>query len=369
MNDTLTESGSGGRTLPSMLSLVWLLTGGMMLLSLIGAGLLMLPQASSIPPTSNFFADALFTSVSAVCLVGLTIHNTATVYTPLGQAVILVLMQLGAIGILTFGLLAMSIIASPFGGFGGTGFHSAPERLDRQYGAMNAVGRAAVIVVTFTLAIELIGAAALYPMFLNSPAADGKWFEAAWQSLFHSVSAFCNGGFSTCKQNLMQGVEQGWPTPLRSNWQILGVIAPLIIVGGLGLPVLGDVARYISSLARRLTGGGRSPGYSHGLTLHTKLVLSVTCLLIVFGASGLLFFEPPRTGSVNAFGAPIGGQAERSANDWAALEPAGRTREAILQSVSARSAGFNTIDLGQLSNGSKLWLSGLMLIGASPAGT
>jgi len=241
--------------------------------------------------------------------------------------------------------------------------------------------RVALLVVAGTFALEMIGAALLQPMFASVRDSSGRPATAAWaiwSAAFHGISAFCNAGFSLYGRNMLQGVgEDGWGRPLRDHWQVLGVMAPLIVLGGLGFPVMRDCGRCLVNRAGRLLGRvvGRPAGADQQgrLSLHSKIVLSTSAALIVAGAAGLLAVEPPPKamkvvpGVIGAH--PIGGQPiVVNQADWAHADYSRRAREALFQSVSARAGGFNTIDLGELSDAGKLWLSWLMVIGGSPGG-
>lgn len=343
---------------------VWMFNLGLaiafLVLSWAGAGLLAMP-AATYPNLDKpfYFNDALFTAVSALCVTGLPLRDTGATFTPFGQTVILALIQIGGLGVMILGtVLGLSI-------FKKIRVTVPGEPAGRDPGL---IGRTILIVVMATFAFELAGAAFMYPMFMTLPGTSGNPIESAWYSVFHSISAFCNAGFSLYENKLMQGVAEGWSKPVREHWQVMGVIAPLIVIGGLGFPVLQDLARFAKAkLLRRSIAAGRQ-----GLTLQTKLVLTTTVGLIVLGASGIMLIERPISSHARASGAfvaKIEGPAERAEYDWVNLGQPGRIRESFFQSISARTAGFNTIDLSRLSNGGKLWMSCLMIVGASPAST
>jgi len=228
--------------------------------------------------------------------------------------------------------------------------------------------------VVCTLALEAAGAALLYPMFHQTlgPTGPVSAGRAVWLSAFHSVAAFCNAGFSLYGDNLMQGVQQKWAQPLRSHWQVLGVLGSLIVLGGLGFPVLMDLSKYLIAKARRLGAWmlDRPRPARFLLPLHSKLVIFVSAALIVGGAAGILLLEPPNTLRYGAIGRnPLWVGQTRQRYDWTSLTVPGRIREATFMSISARTAGFNTVDLGEFSGQSKAWIAMLMVIGGSPAGT
>jgi trk system potassium uptake protein TrkH len=351
----------------------WLLIGSFAALCLIGSGLLMLPAA--VPgefQTRWHYPDALFTATSATCVTGLIVVDTGTHFTRFGQAVILVMIQLGGLGIMIFGTI-LAILAGK--SFSIRGSETVTELLatDR----VGELGRIVRFVILFTLIAEAIGALLMLEMFL-SPGVKDAWgrelsFSAAvWHAVFHSVSAFCNAGFALYPDNLMAGVYDGWSSPLRSHWQVLGVFGPLIVLGGLGFPVLQDLMRYLrrtaGQLVRRLRGvAAHEVGKPARLTLHSKIVLTSSALLIVLGAAGLMILaataqdDPPNS--------IIYGRARYTQKDWEDMGLAEKSAAAVFQSITARTAGFNTVNMNQLSNANKLWLCVLMTIGGSPAST
>ncbi len=353
----------------------WLLIGSFLLLCLVGSGLLMLPAAT--PANAPvYYVDALFTSTSAVCVTGLAVRDTGTEFTPMGQAVILGLIQLGGLGITMFGTVLALMVGKGIS-LRGT------EALGQMVGSENVgqLGRVVKFVVAVTLTFEAIGAAMLYPMFAapQGPVVPSRG-QAVWDGVFHSVSAFCNAGFGLYGNNLMQGVREGWETPLREHWQVLGVIAPLIVLGGLGFPVLQDCGRLIQhSVGKLMRRGGGTSGRANEagsprprLSLHSKLVLWTSGVLIVAGAVLLLAVEPqgpapsPERMALTGPGSDVRGDPTR----WRNMPPWPRLREALFTSVTARTAGFNTIDMGEdLSDAGRLVVCLLMVIGGSPAST
>lgn len=353
-----------------------LLVGSFVVLCICGSGLLMLPAA--VDEDSYFgwdYIDALFTATSATCVTGLVVQDTGTHFTVFGQGVILVLIQLGGLGIMLFGTV-LAVLAGK----------ELSLRSSDTLGHMLAVEtmgglkRVAGFVVAAAFAFELVGAVMLYPMFAASWDGNGLPLSAGravWHSVFHSVSAFCNAGFALYGNNMMHGVPEGWSQPLRAHWQLYGVLAPLIVLGGLGFPVLHDCGAYLRTLGKRLwrfgmprtiaTASAMPPRY--GLSLHSRIVLTTSAVLLVLGAVVLLAFEsvprtPARTvGRTGIF------PSDTSGTHLSALSRGGRVKEAVFQSITARTAGFNTIDVKALSPASKLCLCGLMTIGGSPAGT
>ncbi len=352
MNVNLRFAGSG---IPPS----WLLIGSFAVLCLAGSGLLMLPAAAPPPDSVHFrityYTDALFTAVSATCVTGLIVRDTGLEWAPFGQAVILLLIQLGGLGIMMFGTLLALLVGK---GLGLRQSNTLGQVLGTQVGSL---GRVVRFVVSTTLVMEAIGAVAMYPMFRQTVGATGEPLsagQAAWYSVFHSISAFCNAGFSLYAGSL---------THVRSQVQVLGVFAPLIVIGGLGFPVLQDLAGNARVLLRSVFHragllGRRQLFTSHTprFSLHTKIVLVTTAILIVTGAAGLLLLEPSSA---------VGSSGNGPSFGLAGLSGWPRIREAIFQSVTARTAGFNTIDMAHLSSAGQLWMCLLMVIGGSPAST
>ena len=340
----------------------WMLIGSFALMCLVGSGLLMLPAARAPEAERFYYGDALFTAVSATCVTGLVVRDTGRDFSVFGQSVILTLIQLGGLGIMLFGTVLAMWVGK---GLSMRGSDAIGQMLGHE--GIGRLARTVKFVVVATLGFELIGAVLMYPMFLGSPDATGRVMSAGaavWHSVFHSISSFCNAGFSLYNANMMAGVgDAAWVAPLRGSWQIMGVMAPLIVLGGMGFPVLQDLAGY----ARRFLGRLRSPaGLSHHarpgrrprprLALHSKLVLTTSAVLIVLGAGVMYLVEPsPRT--------------DGTGGDWTGMARPARVREAIFHSISARTAGFNTIDMAELTSAGKLWLCGLMVVGGSPAST
>jgi trk system potassium uptake protein TrkH len=279
-----------------------------------GAVLLALPWSARAAPLP--WIDALFTSTSAVCVTGLTTIDVGSRLSPTGQWTLLLLIQVGGLGITTFSTVFLLVVGRRV---------SLRDRLVLQdaFAVMRRgdVARYAAAILLCTIAIEGIGTALLYSSL--PPAGTGRLFNAA----FHAISAFCNAGFSLYRTNLME-VGSG----------ALLVVAALIILGGIGFPVITEV---ISWLRR----GHRRPA-----SLHTRTVLAVTAMLLVTGTVGILLVEwgnPSR--------AVLGG---RSLPD--------RVVHAFFASVTARTAGYNSIDYGQVTHATLLLTMALMFIGGSP---
>ena len=355
----------------------WLLVGSFALLILGGSGLLMLPVAVHEQYYSNWhYDDALFTSTSAVCVTGLVVRNTGAHFTGFGQTVVLLLIQAGGLGIMLFGTVLGLLVGKALS----MRQSSTIGRMISTEG-IGSLARVASFVILITLMLEAVGAVLLYPMFAGSFDTAGRPLEmlgAAWHAVFHSVSAFCNAGFALYGESFMTGSRGSWSAgPLRDHWQIIGVIAPLIILGGVGFPVLQDCAgwtlRQVRRLAVRLRRHQAVVAHlppQRRLTLHSRVVLTVSLILILGGAGVLLLLEGDGgAGRGERVGLHPVGRYDAPASDWATMSWPQRVRASLFQSITARTAGFNTVNMAEMSDGSKLWMCVLMTIGGSPAST
>ena len=289
---------------------------GFALLILVGTALLSLPFASADGNRASV-VDALFTATSAVCVTGLVVRDTATAWSGFGQAVILVLIQLGGFGFATSATLLLALLGI------------RPTLRDRLACGMSlgepgpgGVVRLLQRLAVLTLIIELAGTLVLLP---SGIAATGSFWRGIWWSLFHSVSAFNNAGF-----DIVGGFRS--MTPYQHAPEILLPIAILIILGGLSFAVLSDVVR-----ERRW---GR-------LTLDSKVVLTTTAVLLVTGTVLILAFEwdNPRTLGI--------------------LPMPDRLLNAFFQAVVPRTAGFNSLDVAHMNDESLFVTIGLMFIGGA----
>ncbi|CAI07665.1 Cation transporter [Aromatoleum aromaticum EbN1] len=287
---------------------------------LIGTGLLMLP-ISRPDAVSAPWIVALFTSVSAVCVTGLITVDTGTYWSPFGQWVIMALFQVGGFGMMTAATLLGLMVNRSFRLR--TRLTAQAETHTLGIGEVSSVAR---LVLFVTLIVEGIAALALIVRLRTGY--ELPWAEAAWSGLFHAVSAFNNAGFSIHADSLMRYASDGF---------LLTPIMLAILIGGLGFPVLHDLRRKL-----------RSP---HHWSVHTKLTLVGTGVLLAGGTIILLAFEwsNPRT---------LGPMAV-----------ADKVLSAIFASVSARTAGFNSVDIGALTHESLGLHYLLMFIGGGSAGT
>ncbi|MFW6155566.1 MAG: TrkH family potassium uptake protein [Planctomycetota bacterium] len=324
-----------------------LLAGSFLFGIVVGTGLLMLPRA--VPPDEPALwpDDALFTATSATCVTGLIVLDTGADFSRFGQSVILGLIQLGGLGLMTFGTIFMLL------GRRGLGLrHQVVMGEALADEAAGRVARTVKFVILLAVVAEALGAVVLHGLWADRP--DG-WFYA----VFHSISAFCNAGFALQADSFI---------PQRDTWQVMVAVPALIILGGLGFPVLMDVLRSGVNWLRYAwhRRRGRFGLLRPRWTLHTKIVLATTVLLLVYGTAGLVLCERDYLGERV-------GKAERAdpagGGDWSSLSLGEQVRQAWFQAVTARTAGFNTIDVDELSPAGKLWIMALMVIGGSPAST
>lgn len=303
----------------------------------IGGFLLLLPNATTgtIDPL-----DAFFTSASAVCVTGLTVVDTATEFTMTGKVIILILIQIGGLGIMTFaGMISFLVLGSV----------SIQNQLalrdmlssSRMSNVISFISR--IVIVTFTF--EAIGAFLIYSTLSQ------KMFTSESQkiffSVFHAVSAFCNAGFSTLSAGL-------YDVNLRYNYSLHWVIAMLIILGGMGFPIVFNIFAFfrnkVTNNVKRILGQPEREPYTNVLQATAKLSLTTYFILLVAGFVTYFIFEMRHT-LVEHEGL------------------FGKITTSFFGSVSPRTAGFNTVDLIDLSLPTIMIYLLLMLIGASPGST
>lgn len=296
---------------------------GFAMVIFIGAVLLSLPISTQSGESIGFL-NALFTSTSAVCVTGLIMVDTATYWNGFGQLVIITLIQIGGLGFMTITTLFALITKKRI---------NLRERLLLQE-SLNQIDLSGLVKLTryvllMTFTIEGIGAILLSTVFIPQfGLARGLWY-----SIFHAISAFCNAGFD------LMGNVSGPFTSLTSyvdNYTITLTISSLIIFGGLGFPVILDVIRN-----RKIS----------KLNLHSRVVIFTTALLVV---GGMLFILSLESNNPKTLGP---------------LDMGGKLLASLFQSVTTRTAGFNTVDLALLHQSSIFVFIILMFIGASPAST
>ncbi len=316
------------------------LIGSFLVLIIAGSGMLMLPKSYNTSQMS--FVDALFTATSATCVTGLIVKDTGADFSLMGQIVILTLIQLGGLGIVVFGAVLALLLRQALSVRESAAMQDllSAQTLGR---ISNMIG---FIFVT-TIAIEAIGAMSLFSMWNGSDSGMQNVQHQWFYSIFHSISAFCNAGFCLFSNSLID---------YNSRWRVYGVIAPLIILGGLGFGVLYNVAGVGIDKVKRAVRGRFAAANLAGLgapmaapvkmRLQTKIVLTTSLALIIVGTLGIIILgHNPSANPIKNFTA------------------------ALFQSITARTAGFNTIDIGSMSAANKLVLIVLMFIGGSPGST
>lgn len=288
---------------------------------LIGTVLLMLPWASANGESAPWLT-ALFTATSAVCVTGLVVVDTGTYWSPLGQGLVMALFQLGGFGMMTSATLMGLLIG---------GHMKLRTRLLLQsethalsLGDVHSVARVVLMVTVVSETVVTLWLAVRFSMTM-----DLSWSQALWHGAFHAVSAFNNAGFSTWPDSVMRHVTDGW------------VLVPLmlaIVVGGLGFPVITELWANRRKLHSRWS-------------VHTTLTVWGSVALIVLGTASLWLIERDNPKTLASLG---------FADQWLA---------ALFTSVSARTAGFNAVDIGALELESLILHCVLMFIGGGSAGT
>lgn len=298
------------------------------LLILFGVSLLMMPEMTTIEGSMSFI-DALFTSTSAVCVTGLTVVDTATYFTFKGQLLILILIQLGGIGIISFAAFFATFLKEGIG----LKQQTIIQDLLSEKSLLNTKSLLRQIIY-YTFLIETIGAVVIYSLW--SPKIEfNSLGEKIFVSIFHSIAAFCNAGFSTFTDNLMD-------ENVKNSYVIHLSIAVLIILGGLGFSAINDLFG-IKHLRERL----QQPWKQWQLS--TKIAVYTSAGLVLFG--GLLFFVLEQE------------------NTLSGMKPVEAVITSLFQSVTTRTAGFNTLDIGLLGTPILIILIILMFIGASSGST
>ncbi|MDD5015308.1 MAG: TrkH family potassium uptake protein [Atribacterota bacterium] len=283
----------------------------------VGTILLILPAASSTQKSIGFI-NALFTATSATCVTGLIVLDTGKDFSTFGQSVILILLQCGGLGIMTMSTMLAFLVGKKI---------SLKERLIMQESlnqfSIGGLVRLAKYILIFTAVIEIIGATILffYWQRIYSP------LQALGLAVFHSISAFCNAGFSLFSDSIVS---------YKGDLIINLTFIALIILGGIGFLVLLELFQY---------------GKNRTLSLHAKLALRISFILILIGSIIVFFIESNNTSTMGnlAFSEKI--------------------YSSIFQSVTARTAGFNTIHIGSMQNATLFLMIILMFIGASPSST
>jgi trk system potassium uptake protein TrkH len=284
---------------------------------LLGTLLLSLEVSSTGEPVSML--DALFTSTSALCVTGLTVVDTGTAFSVFGQSVILTLMEIGGLGVMTFSVLFFLFL--------GRGFSTRGRWIINESFTATPVRSAASLlrsIFLFTFIVEAVGAALLTLEWRKEMPLP----SAVYAGVFHSVSAFCNAGLALFETSFVK---------YRGSILVNVVICSLIVLGGIGFPVIHEFI----NRARRLRTHART-----AMSLHTRTVLATTGVLILSGAALVFMLEQN--------------------HQIAELSLKEKILASLFQSITARTAGFNTLDIGSLAVATLFVLVILMFVGASP---
>ncbi|HCJ67044.1 MAG TPA: Trk family potassium uptake protein [Elusimicrobia bacterium] len=290
---------------------------GFLFLIISGGILLSLPFSSTTKKAMPFI-DAFFTATSAICVTGLVIVDPGTHFSLFGQLVLLTLIQIGGLGYMMMSTLLTLLIGKRI-----TFKDRLVIRESLQSSSFEGLVQFILFAFKITFLVELCGATLLAFRFVP----QYGWLKGLYFSIFHSISAFCNAGFSLFSTNFMD---------YRGDWLVVLVICFLIIIGGIGYLVINDI---------RLNRRWRK------FSLHSKVVLITTGLLILGGTAFIYLLE---------IGNPEG---------LTYLSLKERILSSFFQAVTPRTAGFNTLNIGSLSQATLLIIIILMFVGASPGGT
>jgi trk system potassium uptake protein TrkH len=284
----------------------------------LGTVLLKLPASTE---SGISWVDAFFVSVSCGSVTGLSTVTIPTTFTPFGEVVMMVLVQLGGLGIMTVATLAALLVGQRVGFRGLLAVREEMENVDSLRNTLRLLGQIAAI----TFAVELLGAVVLGVGFFRSGMGVG---ESAFQGVFHAIMAFCNAGFTILPGDGL--------FPYAGDWLIVGPLVAVITLGGLGFPVLVDLYRY---------------GDDRRLSVHSKLVLITSGVLVVVGVLSVALMEWTNP-------ATLGGE---TANTRAAMS--------VFQGVTPRTAGFATVDYAGMRDPTLVVQALLMFIGTAPTST
>lgn len=290
---------------------------GFALAILLGSVLLALPFSTKDGKGAPF-PDALFTATSAVCVTGLVVHDTATYWSAFGQAVILLMIQIGGMGIVTLAVAVTTLSGKKI---------SLRQRSTMQEAIsahqVGGIVRLTGFILKMTAVFEISGAIAMMPAFIPRFGV----LKGIWYSLFHSISAFCNAGFDLMGVNAQYSSLTGFSESLLINIAVM----LLIIIGGAGFLTWEDI--------------GTNKWRFRKYRMQSKVILVTSAVLIMIPAALFFFFE------------------------FSSLPLGERTLASLFQSVTARTAGFNTVDLTLMSGAGLAIMTLLMLIGGSPGST
>ena len=314
----------------SGISTTKLIAGSFLAAILFGTFLLMLP-VSSADGNGTPFVDAAFTATTSVCVTGLVTVVTAVHWSTFGKVVILLLAQLGGLGVITVLTMLMILLGRRI---------TLKERMliSEMYNLSALKGMVLFVrrIVKGTLLVEGIGFLLCIPVFVR----DYGWKKGMFGALFHAVSSFCNAGMDILGTNSL--------IPYAHNPLVMAVTSGLIVLGGLGFPVWWDILDGYKKIRSRKLSSGQWFGQ---LQLHTRVVLVMTAVLIVIPAALFFLMEYHNPQTMGAF----------SLFD--------KIQASLFQSITTRTAGFAALDQGKLTSASSLLTIILMFIGGSPAGT
>ncbi|WP_344246734.1 TrkH family potassium uptake protein [Isoptericola hypogeus] len=308
-----------------------MITVGFLATIAVGTALLSLPVSATGRNAS--FVEALFTATSAACVTGLAVVDTETFWTPFGQAVILALIQVGGFGVMTVASLLGLLLSRRLG------LSTRLVAAESTHAvSLGDVRRVLVGVLRFTVVAELLVAVLLTARFATTY--GEPLGHAVWSGVFHAVSAFNNAGFSIYSANLMPFVADPW---------VCLPICAAVILGGIGFPVLLELWRL--GRTRRAPDVRRDLFRLSRWSVHSRLTVGVTGILLVVGTVFFVAAEGRNPGTLGPLDGP------------------GKVLAAFTQSVMPRTAGFNSVDISQLNNGTWFFTDLLMFVGGGSAGT
>jgi trk system potassium uptake protein len=304
--------------LPRRLSTPQLIVFGFLALMVLGTVLLKLPVSTE---RGISWVDAMFVSVSAGSVTGLSTVDFPTTFTTFGAVVVMVLVQLGGLGIMTVTTMAVLFVGQRLGFRNLIAVRESIESVDSPRNTL----RLLLQIARITFAVELLAAAALSVAFIRRGMGFG---EGIFQGVFHAIMGFCNAG--------LVNLDAGSFIPYAGNWLVVGTLALAIILGGLGFPVLVDLYRYRKD--RRLT-------------VHSRLVLITSAVLLLVGVVSVAAMEWTNPGT-------LGGQSSST-----------RLAMSVFQGVTARTAGFYTVSYPEMRDPTLLVQTLLMFVGTAPTST
>lgn len=308
-----------------------LFVGSFAIIALAGTFLLLLPSATTHEIS---FTDALFTATSATAVTGLIVLDTAKDFTPFGQTIIMLLFQIGGLGMLTFTSFFAYFFKS------GASFKESLYMRDiLGHDKLNSVMKTVMQIVVFSVILEAIGAFFIYHSLTQVDSVNQKGFFA----VFHAISAYCNAGFSLASDGL-------YDNGLRFNYYLQWIVMGLIVFGGLGYHIAYNIIQYFKKFVTNIFNKKDKIFISRVINLNTKIVLYTTAILIAAGAVFFLF-------------------SEQQTNLVPHTTAFGKFTTAMFSSVTSRTAGFNTVDMTNFTIPGILFMIFLMWVGASPAST